>query len=515
MNRALLLLTLVSCAKRPPDAAPERSALDIQRERAAVEGVDQTLEQVRLVSMALAAGDEELAERTLRQAVVRMQDFRADGQFRAMVGAERAKEWKGDPYEKMMAFLYLGVLLYDAGDYGNALAMTKSAILADTGTSRMQYRADFIPAFVLQALAHQRLGERTQSERSLGQAIDALHVRALTDHMSDLLAEVDVPTDDDDATEAARVLLLSGLPAGLFAHPRDPEQAISGALSRATDLRLLVIEGKKADRPPDLALLRKGPTRRALPHLDALARAWRDALAASEVDPLAGLDADATYLRSLLDDPPGLLLWVESGRGPIKVQDGRWGEILRIRPRSEGRAPRVTLDGHALRPAYLDSVTWQAQTRGARAVDGFLKGKAVFKDAAPALGWVLLESGAIADAVADSHDREDSTVGTVLAIAGLVTWIAGAATNPAADTRAWLELPDTLWLVRADPPPGEHTLRVDEREYTVLIPDRGTVNHLIPRLAPGGARTFGEPCRKCDVPLAIPGASPPPEEETP
>jgi hypothetical protein len=128
---------------------------------------------------------------------------------------------------------------------------------------------------------------------------------------------------------------------------------------------------------------------------------------------------------------------------------------------------------------------------------------------------VLLESGAIADAVARSNGNEDSAVGTILALAGVATWVAGAVTNPAADIRGWQELPDALWLVRADPPPGEHTLEVDGRRYTVQIPDRGTVVQLIPHLAPGGARTFGEPCRKCDVPLAIPGTPPPPEEETP
>ena len=156
---AAAILLVGGCAKRGvvPDA---RSPLEVQRERAAEEGIHQTLERARLASMALAAGDVELADATLRQVVLAMQDFRAEGQLRAMVGAERSKEWKGDPYEKMMAFLYLGTLLLEKGDYGNALAMSKSAILADTGTSRFQYRSDFIPAFVLQAMAFHALGDR-------------------------------------------------------------------------------------------------------------------------------------------------------------------------------------------------------------------------------------------------------------------------------------------------------------------------------------------------------------------
>src|SRR5690606_25383585 len=115
--------------------------VEVQRELAAQEGVDQVLHQVRLASLALAQGRRDLAEQALRPAVARMQDFRADGQFRAVVGAERSKEWKGEPYEKMMAFLYLGLLLFEKGDHANALAMARSAVLADTGTSAERYRS--------------------------------------------------------------------------------------------------------------------------------------------------------------------------------------------------------------------------------------------------------------------------------------------------------------------------------------------------------------------------------------
>ncbi len=503
----LPILLASTCAKRVTPEVPVESRLEVQQRLAAAEGVDQTLQRARLASFAMADGDDDLAFQALRQMVGPMQDFRADGQFRALVGAERSKEWKGDPYEKMMAFLYFGVQLYGRGDYGNALAMTKSAILSDTGTTRMQYRADFVPAFVLQALAHGQLGQQVQAQRSIEQGIDALYVRALTDHLAGLLSDVSIESDDPAASDAARVLLLAGLPAGLFSNPRDLEQAISGALSRATDLRQLVIEGKRRDRPPDLALLRTGPTKRSLPHFEPLVLAWRDALAAAPTDPTEGLDREAHALRQLIDDPPAVLLWVESGRGPVKVNDGRWGEILRIQARSQGAAPDVSLDGHSMAPAFLDSVTWQAQTRGSRAVDGFLKGKAVFKDVAPALGWVLFETGNIVNAT--RSEDQDSTVGTVLAVVGAVTFIAGVVANPQADTRTWMELPDTLWLVRADPTPGDHQLTVGDRSYTLQVPDTGTVVQLIPHLAPGGPSTIGTPCTVCQVPLALPSGTPP------
>ena len=77
----------------------------------------------------------------------------------------------------------------------------------------------------------------------------------------------------------------------------------------------------------------------------------------------------------------------------------------------------MRIDGQPVTPTYLDSLSYQASTRGSRWVDGFLKGKAVFKDSAPALGWVLIASGDVAHAVRGPEDS--GAVGTALQIAGV------------------------------------------------------------------------------------------------
>ncbi|MEZ4237684.1 MAG: hypothetical protein R3F59_16360 [Myxococcota bacterium] len=508
-----LAILLAGCAHRPPQSAdpepPTPSRLELQRERAQQEGNDQTLETVRLASVALAEGQRDEAEAALRRAVGKMQDFRAEGQFRAMVGAESSKEWKGDPFEKMMAFQMLGVLLYQDGDYGNALAMTKSAILADTGTSRFQYRADFVPAFVLEALVYDQLNEPQSAERSLQQAIDAMYVRELTAHLTGLLTDVRIDVDvRPSAVDAARVLLMEALPAGLAAHPQDAREAIDAALSRATELRGIVLDGAKKDRPDGLRGLSKSDVRASFDALEPMVVAWRAAAEAHPVDVEADLARSARELRTLVSHPPRLLLWVEEGRGPRKVAFGEYREILRYVPRDDAStAPAIRLGGSDVQPVYLDSLTYQASTRGARWVDGFLAGKAQFKDAAPILGWTLVASGDIARAVDD-----DSPVAAVLYLVGALTWVAGALTNPAADVRAWSELPETLWLVAADPAPGRHRLVVDGRTYEVDVPDRGTVVQWIPSLPPGGAPSFGEPCSACDAPLALPERGQPVQE---
>lgn len=505
---ALLIAALMASAckgKRVEEPVDTRSAVQIQQERAAEPGNDQVLEQVRLASIAQAHGEREVADRALRFAVAKMQDFRADGQFRALVGAEKSKEWKGEPYEKMMAFFYLGVLLYQDGQYGNALAMSKSAILADTGTNAQRYRADFVPAFVLQALAYQALRESTNADRSMEAAVDALYIRAYTEHLSRLLLDVKIQDGDSGPARAARTLLLAGLPAGLADRSRDPSRAIDGALSRATDLRKISMQGRKRDRAPDLAQLSGRELNKSFDHLEPLVRGWKAALEADPGDLQGQIEDQERFLLSLLENPR-VVLWIEAGRGPEKVGTGQYGQILQIQARGGGGEPSITLGGRPLDTRYTDSVTYQAQTRGSRRVDGYLKGKAVFKDSSFVVGWALLEAGNVA-----SYAAEDSALGPVLYILGAATWIAGAATNPRADIRQWELLPDTLWLAAADPLPGDHELSVGTRSYTLQVPDPGgpSTMVLIPRLPPGGPSTVGVPCAVCEPPTAIPfGGSP-------
>jgi hypothetical protein len=510
LRSVVLVLALLSCARRPPQVGAEPE-IERQAELAATTGPDQTLEKVRLASMARAAGDDARASAVLRDAVTRMQDFRAEGQLRATIGAEDRKEWKGDPYEKMMAFFLLGSLLYADGDSGNALAMTKSAILADTGTSELPYRADFVPAFLLQALAYVEVGERTNAERSIDQAIDALYLREATGMLSTRLDEVEIDGDIDIGAEnAARALLLTALPGGLMAHPRDLPLAIDGALSRATDLRRLALDGDRGDRPDALSGLSRRDLRNSLEALEPLVRGWHGLADGDGLALVERLSADENAFRGLLDGPPPrLVLWIETGTGPIKVAEGRYGEIQRVLPGEEGHQPEVRIDGALQASRFVESISWQAQTRGSRRVDGFLRGKAVFKDAAPLLGYAAIIAGDVARATQGAEDS--GAIGTALYVLGAATWVAGAVANPRADTRAWQELPDQLYLVTADPEPGRHVLSIDGREITLDVPDRGTVSYVVPTTPPFGATSIGRPCVRCESKsppnLAIPAES--------
>lgn len=56
---------------------------------------------------------------------------------------EAEKPFKGEPYERMMAYLYRGLLDYGAGDYQNAAASFRGAILQDAFADEQQNQCDF------------------------------------------------------------------------------------------------------------------------------------------------------------------------------------------------------------------------------------------------------------------------------------------------------------------------------------------------------------------------------------
>jgi hypothetical protein len=110
-------------------------------------------------------------------------------------------------------------------------------------------------------------------------------------------------------------------------------------------------------------------------------------------------------------------------------------------------AARVRVNGvdGGRMPVALD-VYREATTRGGRAIDGILAGKAVFKDAATVAGAVVL---------AEAEKAEQSALGIGLILAGRLI-------SARADTRHWDTLPARthVWTARLEP--GKtHTIEVE------------------------------------------------------
>jgi hypothetical protein len=93
-------------------------------------------------------------------------------------------------------------------------------------------------------------------------------------------------------------------------------------------------------------------------------------------------------------------------------------------------------------------------------MDHVLANKAVFKSTTSAAGDAAIISGAIL-ASRGHHNSAEDEVGLGLLAAGIISKLFAVATLPAADTRAWNNLPRCLSIASLSLPAGRHTARVE------------------------------------------------------
>ncbi len=180
---------------------------------------------------------------------------------------------------------------------------------------------------------------------------------------------------------------------------------------------------------------------------------------------LAGDGSDAlkrAQTEARLGPPPAYnpkantLVFLEFGRGPGKYAAGEYGEQLRFREGSAAtRGAVVQAGSQNVRVGPYDDVSFQATTRGGRVMDHILGNKAVFKSSTDIAGNAALLGGVVA-----ASNRRTQEIGLGLVAAGVLTKIISSATTPAADVRAWDNLPQYLSFAALELPPGEQTVTV-------------------------------------------------------
>ncbi|MBU6166271.1 MAG: hypothetical protein KGQ52_09060 [Alphaproteobacteria bacterium] len=318
--------TAAFLATRPDGLKPYWANLWAGGERNAV------LNFQRLGLAAMQLGDFATAEKAFDAALLRIEGVygnnRLAARARSTFAREANKDFKGEPYERAMAYYYRGLLYLRAGDYGNARASFKNAEFQDSVSESEEFQADF-------AAMNYLIGWST---RCMGGSDGAA-----------------------DFAAAARAQ------PGITMPPRDHN----------------------------------------------------------------------------------LLLVAETGAGPIKLQDGALREKLVFRRREANPPEQQALfqfaasGGPAVVAAQpVSSLAFQATTRGGRAIDGILKGKASFKattggiaNAAFNAGFALMGNG-----------RDNSNAGAVLAGVGALFALFSSAARAEADVRYWDQLPETLGL---------------------------------------------------------------------
>ena len=158
-----------------------------------------------------------------------------------------------------------------------------------------------------------------------------------------------------------------------------------------------------------------------------------------------------------------LLIVAETGRGPQKVASGPGNSELHFLRGAGFRdeAVSIAIDSTRLRGVPIEDIYYQSTTRGGREIEKVVRGQAVFKDGAKAVGEVATDIG-IATALAGLAVNNDdlAMAGAAVAVFGVLARVISAAVQTRADTRTWESLPDHVHVATARTRKGQIPVKV-------------------------------------------------------
>ena len=154
---AVLTAALLAGCVAPPAA----NVTEADRRAAAVPERDRVLHDYRQAAFALRAGDYDAAKARLDDAIARIggiitNDAEA-ARARGLFAAERTKPFIGEPYERVMAYFYRGILYWRDGQTDNARACFRSGQVIDSDPGPESYGADYVLLDYLDGLASAKL----------------------------------------------------------------------------------------------------------------------------------------------------------------------------------------------------------------------------------------------------------------------------------------------------------------------------------------------------------------------
>lgn len=121
------------------------------------------LNHMRAGLAAMELGEFDLAEESFDIALLNIESVYTDDEnavkARSLWYEEGRKDFKGEPYERAMAYYYRGLLYLRKGDYENARASFKGGLLQDTMAEQEIYQADFALLIFLEGWSSQMLGD--------------------------------------------------------------------------------------------------------------------------------------------------------------------------------------------------------------------------------------------------------------------------------------------------------------------------------------------------------------------
>ncbi len=123
---------------------------------------------------ALATGHMDLAERSLDTALAGIEAVYADNEAaekaRSVWHSETVKDFKGEPYERAMAYYYRGLAYLARGDWDNAQAAFQGGVLQDTFAEMERHRADLASLVWLEGWANSCRGNSSRADDLFAEA---------------------------------------------------------------------------------------------------------------------------------------------------------------------------------------------------------------------------------------------------------------------------------------------------------------------------------------------------------
>jgi len=128
------------------------------------------LNHLRAGLAAMDMGEFDLAEQSFDTALLNIEAVFKDDpnaeKARSLWYAEGRKDFKGEPYERAMAYYYRGLLYMRKGDFENARASFKGGLLQDALAEDEVYRADFALLIFLEGWTSRMLGDDGMAEEA-------------------------------------------------------------------------------------------------------------------------------------------------------------------------------------------------------------------------------------------------------------------------------------------------------------------------------------------------------------
>ena len=150
---AALLALLGGCASEPPPrsrppAASRAAATATDRAVTPPTERDRVLLDYRIAATALRTGDDATARAKLDDAIALIGGIitndAAAARARSLFAPEDTKVFIGEPYERVMAYYYRGILYWREGQPDNARACFRSGQVIDSDPERERYDADYV-----------------------------------------------------------------------------------------------------------------------------------------------------------------------------------------------------------------------------------------------------------------------------------------------------------------------------------------------------------------------------------